>query len=240
MKPKETKKLEGRETHHLNDKWVNVIVEPTENEGGEYVIPSYTYIKSNCKRVTIGLQNLSCRTVTLTKGTVVARLSSTNKIPDMLAPEFADSKLKFANGEDLRNHNVELVNTNSLNSGTEKPDNSWIDKLFAKLNLSGFDDWTEKQKQAVRDCIVQYNHIFAVEDLELGKTDLVKHVICLDDYTPFKERYRQIPPHQYEEVRNHLNEMLKLGVIRKSKSPWASAVVLVRKKDGLLRFSIDL
>ena len=47
-------------------------------------------------------------------------------------------------------------------------------------------------------------------------------------------------PHQYEEVRKHLNEMLEIGAIQKSNSPWASAVVLVRKKDGSLRFCIDL
>ena len=68
----------------------------------------------------------------------------------------------------------------------------------------------------------------------------MKHKIELDDYRPFKDRYRRIPPHQYEEVRKHLNEMLKTGAIRKSNSPWAGAVVLVRKKDGSLRFCIDL
>ena len=82
--------------------------------------------------------------------------------------------------------------------------------------------------------------MFAVDDLELGKTDLVKHEIKLDNYVPFKEWYLRIPPHQYEEVRKHLNEMLEIGAIRKSNSPWASAVVLVRKKDGSLRFCIDL
>ena len=74
----------------------------------------------------------------------------------------------------------------------------------------------------------------------MGKTDKVKHTIKLDDYTPFKERYRHIPPHQYEEVKQHLEEMLEVGAISKSKSPWASAVVLFRKKDGSLRFCIDL
>ena len=92
----------------------------------------------------------------------------------------------------------------------------------------------------VRECIIKHNHIFAVDDLELGKTDLVKHVIKLDNYVPFKEQYRRIPPHQYEEVRKHLNEKLEIGAILKSNSPWASAVVLVRKKDGSLSFCIDL
>ena len=44
----------------------------------------------------------------------------------------------------------------------------------------------------------------------------------------------------FEEVRKHLKEMLDIRAIRKSNSSWASAVVLVRNKDGSLRFCIDL
>ena len=62
----------------------------------------------------------------------------------------------------------------------------------------------------------------------------------LTDQTPFKERYRCIPPHMYDDVKTHIQEMLDIGAIHKSHSPWASAVVLVWKKDGGLRFCIDL
>ena len=74
----------------------------------------------------------------------------------------------------------------------------------------------------------------------MGHTSMVKHQIRLDNYTPFKERYCRIPPHLFDEVKNHLKEMLEVGAICKSNSPWASAIVLVRKKDSSLRFCIDL
>ena len=40
-------------------------------------------------------------------------------------------------------------------------------------------------------------------------------------------------------MREHLKLMLDAGVIQPSNSPWCNAVVLVRKKDGSLRFCID-
>ena len=43
-----------------------------------------------------------------------------------------------------------------------------------------------------------------------------------------------------EDVRKHLQEMAGLVVIRRSNSPFASNIVLVKKKDGSLRFCIDL
>ena len=44
----------------------------------------------------------------------------------------------------------------------------------------------------------------------------------------------------YDDVRVHIQDMLDIGAICKSHSPWASAVVLVWKKDNGLTFCIDL
>ena len=63
--------------------------------------------------------------------------------------------------------------------------------------------------------------------------------IELSDSTPFKDASRRIPPGMIEEVRENLKDMLDAGAIRESHSPYSSNVVLVKKKDGSLRFCID-
>ena len=40
-------------------------------------------------------------------------------------------------------------------------------------------------------------------------------------------------------VAEQLERMQKIGVIKPSKSPWSSPVVLVRKRDGTLHFCVD-
>ena len=74
---------------------------------------------------------------------------------------------------------------------------------------------------------------------EIGCTNTVEHIIELMDDEPFKERFRRIAPTLLEEVWENLQDMLDRGAIRPSKSPWCNAIVLVRKKDGTLRFCID-
>ena len=87
------------------------------------------------------------------------------------------------------------------------------------LDLQGIESWNEQQQQSARTLVREYQHLFVLTLNKLGKTSLVQHDIELDDKTPFKERHRRIPPHQYEEVRKHLQEMLDIGAIQQSISP---------------------
>ena len=114
-----------------------------------------------------------------------------------------------------------------------------LDKLFSKLDFSGMEEWSEDVQQ-VLDLCKEYHHIFALTDLELGCTSKIKYEIKLDNEKPFKDCYCHIPPHQFEKVQKHLQDMLDIGAIRQSCSLWASAIVLVWRKDGSLRFCIDL
>ena len=111
-----------------------------------------------------------------------------------------------------------------------------------QLNLEGLDNWTEDQWRAAKELLIDSADVFSKDDLDLGKLNILKHDIKITNPQSFKERYKRIPPHLYEEVRAHLQEMVTVGAIRRRRSfsPWASAVVLVRKKDGGLRFCIDL
>lgn len=59
------------------------------------------------------------------------------------------------------------------------------------------------------------------------------------DDVPVRQRYRRIPPLEYEAAKAHIHQLLEAQVIRESSSPFASPIVLVKKKDGSLRLCVD-
>ena len=102
------------------------------------------------------------------------------------------------------------------------------DLLLEKLDLTGLEAWPEDQVKKACSLLKEYHDIFLLEKRDVGHTKAAKHKIVLKDpdTPPFKERFCRIPPRQLDEVHAHLKMML-------------DAVVLVRKKDGSLRFCID-
>ena len=117
--------------------------------------------------------------------------------------------------------------------GTTKPFDVLEEVDVDKSTLS------EDQIADSYDLILRYEDIFSHDDNDIGLTSTVKHRIELNDNTPFKQRHRRIPPAMFDEVRNHLQQLLTSGIIRRSKSPWTSNIVLCRKKDGKLRMCVD-
>lgn len=73
----------------------------------------------------------------------------------------------------------------------------------------------------------------------MGETDCVLHIINTGQARFIKQAPRRIPIYQKEEVSQELKRMLDVGVIKPSKSPWGSPIVIVRKSDGSIRFCVD-
>lgn len=101
------------------------------------------------------------------------------------------------------------------------------------------EDLSPHEVSRIRSLLEKFRSSFATSDIDIGQTDMVRHRIDLVDNTPFKQRCRRIIPSMFEEVRNHLQQLLAAGIIQRSHSPWASNVVLVRKKSGALRMCVD-
>ena len=97
----------------------------------------------------------------------------------------------------------------------------------------------EDGKKQVMVLLEEFNDVFSIGDGERGETNLVEMTIDTGDAAPRKQNVHRIPFAVRQEVAHQLHQMQKNGIIQPSNSPWASPIVLVRKKDGTLRFCVD-
>ena len=118
----------------------------------------------------------------------------------------------------------------------EKDSSQLLDTL--KLDI-GEVDFTGDQRKKLDDIFAKHIDAFSLTDDDMGYTSTITHTINLTDDVPIKVPHRRIPPNQIEEVKRHIQKLLNQGIIRKSSSPYASAVVTVRKKDGSIRLCVD-
>ena len=160
------------------------------------------------------------------KGTAVVRMVSPNEVPKMVVTDGAVGTL-WTQGLAKEGHIKFTVEERRK-------------ILFKKLEFSGLKSWTEEDKERALDLLAEYHDIFTLEDGEMGCTEATKHKIEVTDLKPFKERPRNIPSGLLEKVKDHPEHMLDVGTIKPTKLAWSNAVVLVQKKDGGLRFCIDI
>ena len=174
----------------------------------------YYILEPGSNRVAVGLRNILAKSITVPSRAVVGQLQQAKMVPNVQTFKLEDEQ--------------------GPNRGKE---GTWV---LDQLNLEGLNSWTSEQQKSAKILLVESAEVFSRNHLDLGKCNILKHAIKITEPQLFKERYRRIPPHLYEGMKNHLQEMVEVGAIRRSFSPWASAVVVVRKKDGGLRFCIDL
>ena len=180
---------------------------------------AYSTLANGSHRVPVVLRNNTQNWIEIKKGMPITRMVTANAVPNVthvLPAEKPHDQFTLSKAE-----RQEL--------------------LLEKLDLTGLEAWPEEQAEKARSLLKEYHDIFSLAKHDMGHTKVTKHKIVLKDpdTPPFKERFHRIPPLQLNKVCAHLKMMLDAGVIRPSNSPWCNAIVLVRKKDGSLRFCIN-
>ena len=72
-----------------------------------------------------------------------------------------------------------------------------------------------------------------------GETYVIQHRVKLTDDTPIRCKPYPLPSAMREELRNEVDSMIEMGVVRPSTLPYASPIVVVKKKDGSNRVFVD-
>ena len=146
--------------------------------------------------------------------------------------------------EDMDAADSARVCSNSQHINSEQSSRlSDITESLRRCGLSNLDldscEVSDHWKQKMCKLSLQYADIFSRDSLDCGEATDFVHRIHLVDEKPFRLPYRRVPPGHFQKLRVALNEMEERGIIRKSKSEFASPLVLVWKKNGDLRICTD-
>ncbi len=97
---------------------------------------------------------------------------------------------------------------------------------------------TAAQVVSLESVLKKYSSAFSRGSEDLGRASLIFHKIDTGDGGPIRQGMRRIPQ-QIPVLKEEIDKLQKAEAIEPSISPFASPVILVRKKDGTMRLCID-
>ena len=101
-------------------------------------------------------------------------------------------------------------------------------------------DLTDVQRDEVERFLALNADVFSRSEFDLGCTSLLQHSIETRGKGPVRQGLRRHPMAYLPKIDEYVENMLENGIIRPMPgSEWVSNVVLVRKKDGTLRYCVD-
>lgn len=99
---------------------------------------------------------------------------------------------------------------------------------------------TDEQKAQLNILLKEHEHVFTNHTESIGIVPFMEHSIDTGDSKPIRSKPYRVSIKEQQVIQNLVNEMLESDIIRPSKSPWASPIVLVKKRGtDELRFCVD-
>ena len=97
---------------------------------------------------------------------------------------------------------------------------------------------TTAQQKQLTDRLNSFSDVFSQHSHDFGPTNLVTHKIVTNCHRPVSQRAYRTSPSLKTEIPCQVEELKAHDLIEVSKSPLASSVVMVKKKDGTYRFCV--
>ena len=97
----------------------------------------------------------------------------------------------------------------------------------------------EQFKKKYLDLLMKHHEVISDNKYDLGKCSTAMHDIEMKSENPIYVKQFKIQDDQQEAVKRHVEELLKLGVVRPSNSKFNSPMFVVAKKDGGVRIVQD-
>ena len=147
------------------------------------MVRSYSFIKPNSNKVAVAVRNLTSKQIVLKTGTIIGKIEAANAVPPMLALKL-ENELEGETNSNLKliKTSKEKATTSNLNSTATLPDKCKLtqeetDLLMNKIDFSGIKDWEPEEQKEAKNLILEYGSLLALKDMDLGRTDRVKHSI---------------------------------------------------------------
>ena len=99
------------------------------------------------------------------------------------------------------------------------------------------DLWGASACESLGRILNEFDDLFMKHKADIGRCTIAKHTVEVEPgAVPHREGARRMSPEKAERANQEVRKLLALGMIQPSLSPWASGIVMVKKKNGELRF----
>lgn len=183
--------------------------------------------------VNVMFHNNSCNSVEISRGTHVGTF-------DTVSSDFVNSlnNCYRLHSRSIVSKDSDIVNTVNIDDKQRWTGNN-IENLYNALNLHNIEHLNQEQLEQAKALISDYRNIFSENDQDIGSTDLMQQTIILDTQIPIRAKYRNIPLAHREAAEREIKQLLDLGVIQLSESPYHSPSFLMKKPNGSFRVLTD-
>eukprot|EP00731_Ephydatia_muelleri_P023718 Em0015g1301a len=186
-----------------------------DRHGRHGLMVAHAVVSPSGRSVPLRVLNPRKEAVVVKKGTRIATMEALEKDPP--------------GDEDLNVHAV------SRDKDVPHDDQKALWEMVSKIG----DHLSVRDKEMLFSVLLDYADVFSLHPGNIGRTGEIKHHLDTGDAQPIHQLPRRVPQARRLEVRKMLDEMLEKDVIQPSHSPWSSPIILVRKKDGSMRFCVD-